>query len=70
LGASSLDFELRIFVATLEQRFQALNFLNARITHLMAEAGIEIAFPQVDVHLRQDASIALRQQDAQGYAAS
>ena len=57
LGASSLDFELRVFVATLEQRFQAVNFLNARITRLMGDAGIEIAFPQVDVHVRQDAAI-------------
>ncbi|MEZ5454838.1 MAG: mechanosensitive ion channel [Lysobacteraceae bacterium] len=57
LGASSLDFELRVFVATLEQRFQAVNFLNARITRLMGDAAIEIAFPQVDVHLRQDTPI-------------
>ncbi len=52
LGASALDFELRVFVATLDQRFLTMDFLNARITQLMAEATIEIAFPQVDVHLR------------------
>lgn len=51
-GGSSLDFELRVFVGALSDRLEAQNGLNMRINQLFAENGIEIAFPQLDVHLR------------------
>ena len=51
-GASSLDFELRVFVASLSDRLEAQNGLNMRINELFAEHGIEIAFPQLDLHVR------------------
>jgi potassium-dependent mechanosensitive channel len=51
-GASSLDFELRVFVATLTDRLPVQNALNTRIAELFAENDIEIAFPQLDVHVR------------------
>lgn len=51
-GASSLDFELRVFVASLSDRLESQNGLNTRITELFAEHGIEIAFPQMDLHVR------------------
>jgi potassium-dependent mechanosensitive channel len=51
-GASSLDFELRVFVPSIEQRLLAQNALHGRIATLFAEAGIEIAFPQMDLHVR------------------
>jgi potassium efflux system protein len=51
-GASSLDFELRVFVASLVDRLESQNALNIRINQLFAEHGIEIAFPQLDVHVR------------------
>ncbi|MDO4723315.1 MAG: mechanosensitive ion channel [Comamonadaceae bacterium] len=51
LGGSTLDFELRVYVATLGERMPVRNDLNRRITELLGEAGIEIAFPQLDVHL-------------------
>ncbi|WP_172424974.1 mechanosensitive ion channel domain-containing protein [Vandammella animalimorsus] len=51
LGGSTLDFELRVYVATLGERMLVRNDLNRRITELLGEAGIEIAFPQLDVHL-------------------
>jgi potassium-dependent mechanosensitive channel len=51
-GASSLDFELRVFVATLADRLEAQTALNMRINTLLAENGIEIAFPQLDIHVR------------------
>ena len=51
-GASSLDFELRVFVASLSDRLEAQNALNMRINELFAEHGIEIAFPQLDLHVR------------------
>ncbi|RMX11679.1 mechanosensitive ion channel protein MscS [Allofranklinella schreckenbergeri] len=52
LGNSTLDFELRVYVATLGERMPTLNDLNRRITELLGEANIEIAFPQMDVHVR------------------
>lgn len=51
-GASSLDFELRIFVGTLADRLAVQNEINGRIAEVFAQAGIEIAFPQVDLHVR------------------
>jgi potassium efflux system protein len=51
-GASSLDFELRAFVGTLVDRLQAQSELNQEIARLFAEHDIEIAFPQMDVHVR------------------
>jgi potassium efflux system protein len=51
-GASTLDFELRVFVRAIEDRLRALNDLNSRIALLFAEHGVEIAFPQVDLHVR------------------
>lgn len=51
-GASSLDFELRLFIGAVNERFPVQNDLNANIVRLFAEHGIEIAFPQIDVHVR------------------
>lgn len=51
-GASSLDFELRVFVNTIIHRLEVQNALNTRITALFAEHGVEIAFPQLDLHVR------------------
>jgi len=51
-GASSLDFELRVFVATLGDRLSVQDAINTRITELFAEHDIEIAFPQLDLHVR------------------
>jgi potassium efflux system protein len=51
-GASSLDFELRVFVGTLADRLEVQNALNSRVSQLFAEHGVEIAFPQLDVHVR------------------
>ncbi|MCP5180291.1 MAG: mechanosensitive ion channel [Pseudomonadales bacterium] len=51
-GASSLDFELRVFVATIEDRLMVQDALNTRIAALFAEHGIGIAYPQLDVHIR------------------
>lgn len=50
-GASSLDFELRVFCGAIQDRLKLTHELNMEINHRFAEAGIEIAFPQLDVHL-------------------
>lgn len=51
-GASSLDLELRVFVANFGDRLSLLHALNTEIDRRFKEAGIEIAFPQMDIHVR------------------
>lgn len=51
-GASTLDHELRVHVRELGDRTAALDEINRRIDQLFREHGIEIAFGQMDVHLR------------------
>jgi potassium efflux system protein len=59
-GDSTLDFELRIFVAGLDAFPDIRHDLNARIDSLFRESGIEMAFPQRDVHVRSiDAALGM-----------
>ena len=51
-GASTLDHELRIHVRELGDRNLAIDEINRRIDALFKENGIEIAFNQIDVHVR------------------
>ncbi|MFI4860316.1 MAG: mechanosensitive ion channel domain-containing protein [Phycisphaerales bacterium JB063] len=51
-GASSLDFEVRVFVKDLTQRMPVKHELHMAIEKALGEAGIEIPFPQQDIHLR------------------
>jgi small-conductance mechanosensitive channel len=53
-GASSLDFELRCFVGDPNIRPQLQSGLNVMINRALAEKGIEIPFPQRDIHIRSD----------------
>ncbi|NEX22940.1 mechanosensitive ion channel family protein [Thiorhodococcus mannitoliphagus] len=50
-GDSALDFELRVFVRDIGKRLTVLSDLNFAIDAAFREAGIEIPFPQRDVHL-------------------
>jgi len=51
-GDSSLDFELRAFVYNIDERLGINSDLNFSIDKAFREAGIEIPFPQRDVHVR------------------
>ena len=51
-GDSSLDFELLCWIPEPRLRGQVLDALNTKIYKLFAEHGIEIPFPQQDLHLR------------------
>lgn len=51
-GANSLDFELRVFVASVDHRLVVQNDLNIRIADLFAEHAVNMAYPQLDVHIR------------------
>jgi small-conductance mechanosensitive channel len=52
-GASTLDFELRFFVNSLADRLEVSHELNQQIDESFKQNGIEIAFPQLDVHLHR-----------------
>ncbi len=51
-GDSSLDFEVRVFVAQPNQRLRALHELHTGIYRALNANGIEIPFPQRDLHLK------------------
>ncbi len=51
-GDSSLDFEIRAYVDGIGKRLASTNDLNIAIAKAFAENGIEIPFPQRDLHLR------------------
>ena len=50
-GDSTLDFELRVTIPTREIYFSTMHELHMAIDDKFRSAGIEIAFPQQDVHL-------------------
>lgn len=51
-GASSIDFELRVFVAEIRDRLPVSTELATQIHRRFRAEGIEIPFPQVDLHVR------------------
>jgi small-conductance mechanosensitive channel len=56
-GESSLDFRLLAWVH-LDVRLEVESKLKVDINHRLKEAGIEIPFPQRDLHVRSDATLA------------
>ncbi len=57
-GNSSIDFELRVFVSEIRDRLPVATELATAIHRRFRELGIEIPFPQVDVHMRTPAATA------------
>ena len=51
-GDSALNFELRVFVGSLDVLLTTRHALNKAIDREFRAAGIEIAFPQRDLHIR------------------
>ncbi|MDF1798356.1 MAG: mechanosensitive ion channel [Planctomycetota bacterium] len=51
-GDSSLDFELRVFMGNREHLPELVTRMNMAIDQAFRKAGIEIAFPQRDLHVR------------------
>ena len=50
-GDSSLNLELRFFIRNVDERMQTLSRVNYSIDRVFRENGIQIPFPQRDVHL-------------------
>ncbi|MBF0621863.1 MAG: mechanosensitive ion channel [Magnetococcales bacterium] len=51
-GINSLDYEFRVFLSEISHRAPLTDRLNKLINKRFKELGIEIPFPQQDVHLR------------------
>jgi potassium efflux system protein len=51
-GESALDFELRVFIPNRDIWPEMIDELHTRIDNEFRQAGIEIAFPQRDLHVR------------------
>ncbi|MDK2974898.1 MAG: MscS family rane protein [Methanofollis sp.] len=51
---SSLNFTLVVWAKVFNMAWDVQDFINTRIDERFAEEGIEIPFPQVDVHIRKD----------------
>ena len=51
-GDSSLALVLRCYLPNLQNRLEVVHELHTKIDRVFKEAGIEIAFPQRDLHLR------------------
>ncbi|MDI3323276.1 mechanosensitive ion channel [Pontibacterium granulatum] len=52
-GDSTLNLELRLFVNAMADRLEMTHKVNTKIAQKFKEAGLEIAFPQLDVHLHK-----------------
>lgn len=55
-GDSALLFELRVFIKSIDQKFQAVSDLNFAIDAAFREHNIQIPFPQRDVHIINNAN--------------
>ena len=51
-GDSSLDFELRVRILRIPKRFDVTSDINFEIDKRFRESGIEIPFPQRDLHIK------------------
>lgn len=51
-GESSLEFVLRFYISDVRSRLLTISATHFRIDELFRENGIEIAFPQRDIHVR------------------
>ena len=51
-GDSSLNFELRVFLHDVDSRLTVISDINFAIDKAFKEAGIEIPFPQRDLHVK------------------
>lgn len=62
-GDSSLSFVLRCYLPNLENRMSVVHDLHAKIHDRCRDEGIDIAFPQLDLHIRTS-PVALYQRQA------
>ena len=68
-GDSTLNFELRCFLPHIDHMISVRHDLHMRITKRFRQEGIEIAFPQRDLHIRSADGLAEAIQKAGGLSA-
>ena len=56
-GDSTLDFEIRAFVDSLDKWLRVKHEINTEVARVLRENGIEIPFPQRDLHIRSAAGL-------------
>ena len=54
MADSSLNFKAYFYVDSFENRFASIDEANTKIYNALTKAGIEIPFPQRDVHMKKD----------------
>ncbi len=64
-GDSALDFELRIYVPNMDNYLKVWHEINCAIDREFRKAGVEIAFPQRDLHIRSG-TLGVRLERAEG----
>jgi potassium efflux system protein len=64
-GDSSLNFELRAFVGSFDKRLRVTHELNLAIDAVLSKHGIEIPFPQRDLHVRSAPALVAMQDSVQ-----
>ena len=57
-GDSTLDFEIRAFVDSIDKRLRVQHEINIELARVLRENGIEIPFPQRDLHIRSAPGLA------------
>ena len=57
-GESTLDFEIRAYVNSIDKRLRVQHEINSEVARVLRENGIEIAFPQRDLHIRSAPGLA------------
>lgn len=62
-GDSALNFVLRCYLPSLENRMAVIHDLHSKIHESFRDEGIDIAFPQLDLHIRSS-PVALYQRQA------
>ena len=68
-GDNSLNFVLRAFLPSLENRLQVIHELHTAIDQAFRQENIEIAFPQRDLHIRSMAgapALGLQMRESEG----
>ncbi|QMV71665.1 mechanosensitive ion channel [Comamonas piscis] len=66
LEGQGQKFELRVYVGAVDDRLPVRNDLNRSINARLKAAGIAVAFPQMDIHVRDLPPAAAAPQEAQG----
>jgi len=57
-GESSLDFEIRVFVASFDDRLRVQHAINLEVARVLGENGVDIPYPQRDLHIRSAPGLA------------